>query len=102
MCKQLIADDEGFGEICRVYDSVNNRRILDVESGSFFKTIAAENKTLDGVNPHFALIDEFHEARDDSIPKNLRSGMVQRTQPILMYVTTRGFNPLGELAKLGA
>jgi phage terminase large subunit-like protein len=100
MCKQLIADDEGFGEICRVYDSVNNRRILDVESGSFFKTIAAENKTLDGVNPHFALIDEFHEARDDSIPKNLRSGMVQRTQPILMYVTTRGFNPLGELAKL--
>jgi phage terminase large subunit-like protein len=100
ICKQLINDDEGFAEICRVYDSVNNRRILDVESGSFFKTIAAENKTLDGVNPHFALIDEFHEARDDGIPKNLRSGMVQRTQPLLMYVTTRGFNPLGELAKL--
>lgn len=100
ICKQLINDDEGFAEICRVYDSVNNRRILDIESGSFFKTIAAENKTLDGVNPHFALIDEFHEARDDGIPKNLRSGMVQRTQPLLMYVTTRGFNPLGELAKL--
>jgi len=100
MCKQLIDDDEGFGEVCRVYDSVNNRKIVDLSSGSFFKTIAAENKTLDGVNPHFALIDEFHEARDDSIPKNLRSGMVQRTQPLLMYVTTRGFNPLGELAKL--
>jgi phage terminase large subunit-like protein len=100
MCKQLMDDDEGFGEVCRVYDSVNNRKIVDLSSGSFFKTIAAENKTLDGVNPHFALIDEFHEARDDSIPKNLRSGMVQRTQPLLMYVTTRGFNPLGELAKL--
>lgn len=100
ICKQLIDDDPGFAEVCRVYDSVNNRRILDIESGSFFKTIAAENKTLDGVNPHFALIDEYHEARDDGIPKNIRSGMVQRTQPLLMYVTTRGFNPNGELAKL--
>jgi phage terminase large subunit-like protein len=100
ICKQLIDDDAGFADICRVYDSVNNRKIIDLETGSFFKTIAAENKTLDGVNPHFALIDEFHEARDDGIPKNLRSGMVQRTQPLLMYVTTRGFNPLGELAKL--
>lgn len=100
ICKQLIDDDEGFAEVCRVYDSVNNRKIIDLESGSSFKTIAAENRTLDGVNPHFALIDEFHEARDDSIPKNLRSGMVQRRQPLLMYVTTRGFNPNGELAKL--
>jgi phage terminase large subunit-like protein len=101
ICKQLIQDDpEGFGKICRVHDSVNNRKLVDLETNSKFKTIAAENRTLDGVNPHFALIDEFHEARDDSIPKNLRSGMVQRRQPLLMYVTTRGFNPNGELARL--
>lgn len=100
MCKQLIDDDDHFATIARVHDSINNRKIIDTESGSFFKTIAAENRTLDGVNPHFALIDEFHEARDDSIPKNLKSGMVQRSQPLLMYVTTRGFNPNGELAKL--
>jgi len=100
ICKQLQNDNEEFAAACRVYDSVNNRKIIDLETGSFFKTIAAENKTLDGVNPHFALIDEFHEARDDGIPKNLRSGMVQRSQPMLMYVTTRGFNPRGELANL--
>lgn len=100
ICKQLQDDDTEFAEVCRVHDSINNRKIIDIGSSSFFKTIAAENRTLDGVNPHFALIDEFHEARDDSIPKNLRSGMVQRTQPLLMFVTTRGFNPLGELAKL--
>jgi phage terminase large subunit-like protein len=100
ICEQLIQDDEEFASYCRVYNSVNNRKIIDTSTGSFFKTIAAENRTLDGVNPHFALIDEFHAARDDSIPKNLRSGMVGRTQPMLMYVTTRGFNPLGELARL--
>ena len=100
ICKQLMQDDEEFASYCRVYDSVNNRKIVDTDTGSFFKTIAAENKTLDGVNPHFALIDEFHEAKDDKIPKNLRSGMVQRRQPLLMYATTRGFNANGELAKL--
>jgi len=100
MCKQLLQDAPELDSMIRVYDSVNNRKIINLKNGSFFKTIAAENKTLDGVNPHFALIDEFHEARDDSIPKNLRSGMVQRKQPLLMYVTTRGFNSNGELAKL--
>lgn len=100
MCKQLLQDSPEMDAIMRVYDSVNNRKIINLKNGSFFKTIAAENKTLDGVNPHFALIDEFHEARDDSIPKNLRSGMVQRRQPLLMYVTTRGFNPNGELSRL--
>lgn len=100
MCKQLLDDVPELSDMIRVYDSVNNRKIVNLKDNSFFKTIAAENKTLDGVNPHFALIDEFHEARDDSIPKNLRSGMVQRRQPLLMYVTTRGFNPNGELARL--
>jgi len=100
ICKQLIADDEEFGTTCKVYDSVNNRRILDLETGSFFKTIAAENKTLDGVNPHYGLIDEFHASLNDDIPKNLRSGMVQRRQPLLMYVTTRGVNPRGPLSVL--
>ena len=100
ICKQLIETDEEFASICKVHDSVNNRKIIDTSSDSSFKTIAAENRTLDGVNPHFALIDEFHEARHDSIPKNIRSGMVQRRQPLLMYVTTRGFNPNSELSRL--
>lgn len=100
MCKQLAQDDAEFASYCRVHDSVNNRKIIDTETNSFFKTIAAENKTLDGVNPHYGLIDEFHAAANDDIPKNLRSGMVQRRQPLLMYVTTRGFNPLSPLHRL--
>lgn len=100
MAQQLRDDDPDFAAACAVYDSANYRMIKDLETGSFFKPIAAISHTLDGVNPAGAVVDEFHEARDDSIPKNLRSGMVGRTQPLLMFVTTRGFNPLGELAKL--
>lgn len=100
ICKQLREDDEEFASVCRVFDSVNNRKIVDLSDGSFFKTIAAENKTLDGTNAQFGLLDEIHEAKDDKIPQNLRSGMVQRRQPLLMYVTTRGFNPNSVLARL--
>jgi len=100
ICKQLIEDDPEFGKVCRIYDSVNNRKIVNVSNGSYCRTIATENSTLDGVNPHLAGIDEFHAAPNGDIPKNLMSGMVGRTQPLLMFVTTRGFNPNSELARL--
>lgn len=98
--KQLMKDEEEFAEAVKIYDSFNNRTIMDLDSDSFFKAISAETRTLDGVNPHFAVVDEYHEARDDSIPKNLKSGMVGLDQPLLMYVTTRGFIFQGELKKL--
>lgn len=100
IAKQLAADEPEFAEIVKIYDSKNNHEIKNLLTDSFFVTISSENSTLDGTNAHFALIDEFHEAKDDSIPKNLKSGMVLRSQPLLMYVTTRGFNDKGELAKL--
>jgi len=100
IARQLCADDPHFAQLCKVFDSVNNKRIINTASGSYFRAIASENSTLDGVNPHLAGVDEFHGAKNDDIPKNLRSGMVGRRQPLLLYTTTRGFNPLGELARL--
>ncbi len=52
---------------------------------------------MDGVNPHLAIIDEYHEAKDASIPNNMESGMVSREQPLLLIITTRGFNVQGPL-----
>lgn len=100
IARQLCNDDPHFAALCKVFDSVNNKRIINTAAGSYFRAIASENSTLDGVNPHLAGVDEFHGARNDDIPKNLRSGMVGRRQPLLLYTTTRGFNPLGALARL--
>jgi phage terminase large subunit-like protein len=99
--QQLMQDHpDHFGQNIKIYDSFNNRTIKDLSTDSFFKAISAETRTLDGVNPHCAIVDEFHESRTDDIPKNLKSGMVGREQPILMFVTTRGFIINGELRKL--
>jgi phage terminase large subunit-like protein len=98
--KQLAQDSELFSNRFKLYDSINNRSIYDLETDSFFKPIAADAKTLDGVNPHLAIIDEYHEAKDSSVPDNMSSGMVLRDQPLLLYVTTRGFNVRGPLWQL--
>lgn len=100
MCKQLAKDSPSFANTFKCYDSITTRSILDTASDSFFKPIAANNTTLDGVNPHLGLIDEYHEAKDSLIPDNLESGMVAREQPLLCMITTRGFNINGPLAQL--
>lgn len=100
MLKQLAAENDYVGTGLKVYDSITTRSVINEHTSSFFKPIAADAKTLDGVNPHLGLVDEYHEAADDSIPNNLESGMVAREQPLLCIVTTRGFNSTGVLRQL--
>ena len=100
ICKQLAADSESFAQDLKIYDSINNRDIRNLADDSFYRPIAADSKTLDGVNPHLAEIDEYHEAKDSGVPDNMSSGMVLRSQPILAYFTTRGFNVFGPLWQL--
>jgi len=98
--KQLAQESEEVQNSLYVYDSMNRMSIVNTTSDSFFETIASNAKTLDGVNPHYGVQDEYHEAADSSIPDNLESGMVSREQPLLMIVTTRGFNLGGPLFRL--
>ena len=92
MATQFMQESKKFASICKVYDSITTRGLKNVQGESSFKPIAADSKTLDGVRPHFAIIDEYHEAKDDSILRNLASGMVNRTQPLLFIISTAGFN----------
>ena len=95
--KRLRRESESINGCLRLYDSTNNRNLINSDNDSFFKPIAADAKTLDGVNPHLAIIDEYHEAKDAAIPNNMESGMVSREQPLLLIITTRGFNVNGPL-----
>ena len=58
--------------------------------GAFIKPLGGDSKTQDGINPHFAIIDEYHAHRDDSVKENLESAMVSRSQPIVYTITTAG------------
>lgn len=60
-------------------------------SNSIMKPLSKDTKTLDGLNPHLGIIDEYHAHPDSSMYDVLISGMGQRLQPLLYIITTAGF-----------
>ena len=62
---------------------------------SKYEPLGQDSKTEDGLNPHFALIDEYHAHPDSGMYDVLISAMGARTQPLLYVITTAGTNPQG-------
>ncbi|WP_079908262.1 terminase large subunit [Paenibacillus sp. 32352] len=63
------------------------------KSKSFMKTLSKEDrKSGDGYNPQCGIVDEYHAHDTDEIVNVLDSGMIARTQPLLMIITTAGKN----------
>lgn len=113
----LIADGEAGAEVTCVAPSAEQSRIAFKNASSYlesinryklFKALRGEirfDKTKsrfrimssdanfgDGFNPSIAIIDEYHAMKDNDIPNVLISGMGMRQQPLMLYITTAGFN----------
>lgn len=65
--------------------------IYDELSGSYFKPLSADYDKQDGINPHFAIVDEYHAHKTDGMVDNIQSATVARTQPLILFITTAGF-----------
>jgi phage terminase large subunit-like protein len=76
-------------ELCLVAGMVayKSRITCMVNSGTFTTMI---KKPGDGTNPHFAVVDEYHEHDTDEMMETMRTGMGAREQPILLVTTTAG------------
>jgi phage terminase large subunit-like protein len=73
-----------------VNNSVNNRRI--VYGQSLYKPLEWNPNKQDGLNTHFACIDEYHAHPNDELYNVIRNSMGARRQPLLFTITTAGFN----------
>lgn len=63
------------------------------KSRSVIKALSKEDrKTGDGTNPQCGIIDEYHAHETAEIYNVIDSGMIARTQPLLMIITTAGSN----------
>lgn len=58
---------------------------------SVMRALASESKTMDGLNVHFAVMDELHQIKDRNLYDVIRQGMKARIQPLLGIITTAGF-----------
>lgn len=62
---------------------------------SIMKALPNESKSLDGLNIHFAALDEVHEQRDRNMYDVLKQGIKARRQPLIGCITTSGFRREG-------
>jgi phage terminase large subunit-like protein len=117
----LTKDDEGGPEIYSAATKRDQARILFDESGRMirqsrplsrrldaqqhaiynpanfgkFVPLSADGNTMDGLNPHFALVDELHAHKTPEVWDVLKSALGARSQPLIWAITTAGFNKNG-------
>lgn len=62
---------------------------------SVMKPLPNESKSLDGLNIHFAALDEIHEQKDRNMYDVLRQGTKARKNSLVGSITTSGFRREG-------
>lgn len=69
---------------------VNASNIVTTDNDSSLETVIRDPR--DGRSPHFALVDEYHEHKNSNQYDTFKTGMGARSQPILMVISTAGFD----------
>jgi len=119
--KALLKDDEGGPEIycaatkrdqarimfdeasAMIQRSAPLRKRLDVQQHRVvarvgrgkIEPLSSDGNSLDGLNPHAALVDELHAHKTSEVWDVLKSALGSRSQPLLWAITTAGFNQNG-------
>lgn len=60
------------------------------ETDSFFKALASDSNSLDGLNAHFVICDEVHAWKDKNLLDVMYDSMSAREQPMLLETSTMG------------
>lgn len=72
---------------------------------SYDKTIskieprASDSEKLDGLNTHLGVFDEIHEFKDYKLINVIKKSRGSRKQPLILYITTAGYQLDGPLVK---
>jgi len=72
---------------------VGAKNLAIPENGSRFEPLIG--KPGDGAAPSCAIADEYHEHQSDEQVDTMRTGMVGRENPLLLYITTAGTDRSG-------
>lgn len=77
------------------------KKKIETRDGSFLEPMIGDPP--DGSNPHLAILDEAHENENFARQREtMRTGMGARRQPLLLTITTAGFNEAGDCRLLQA
>ena len=83
---------------CEIIDS--QKRIVHRKSGSFYRAISAEAYSKHGFNASVVIYDELHAAPNAELWDVLSTSQGARAQPVMMAITTAGYDRHSILGKL--
>ena len=91
-----MAKGSPFRSAVRVY-----RSVMEVpETSSIYRALSADADLQHGLNPHAAIIDEYHVHRDAEQYEAMRTGTAARLEPLILTITTAGPEKRGPLWSL--
>lgn len=74
---------------------VGAHSVYVMKTASKFEALSAEGSTLDGLNTHFACIDELHAHKTRAVYDVVETSIGKRAQSLLWVITTAGSNRAG-------
>lgn len=87
---QMVRMSPELSSRCKIIDS--QKRIVYHEKNSFYHAISAEAYSKHGASPTFVVYDEIHCAPNRDLWDVLVTGMGARTQPLMLAITTAGYD----------
>lgn len=98
--KQLTKIQEKSNRIKSTTRITESRTLIEnTKDYSLIRPLSKDTSNLDGFEPYIGILDEFHEAKDDSMIEVLRSGMILLQEKLIMIISTAGFNLNGPMYK---
>ena len=86
--QRFIQKNKHLSKLCEMFK--HNINIPSVNSR--FEPMASEGHSLDGLHPHFVVLDEIHELQEHqrSVYEKIETSMGKRDQPLWVIITTAG------------
>jgi len=97
---QMIRNDPQLAQACYIVDS--QKRIEYQPSASFYRALSAEAYSKHGYSSHLCVYDELHAASDRRLYDVLSTSTGGRTQPLMLVISTAGFDKHSILYELYA
>ena len=83
-------------QLSRVLEVIDSRRTIAYrKEASFYRVLSADAFRAEGLNIHALLFDELHAQKDRRLWDALRYGGAAREQPLLVSITTAGYDRKG-------
>ena len=98
--KRMILDSPELAAVCQVFRD----EIRCTLNGGKYRVVSADAGLAHGLNPSVVIVDEYHVHKTDELFTALTTGSATRKQPLVLVITTAGFDkesPLGVLYEYG-